>query len=85
MTPQTEPVRVAIVGAGTIAHGRHLPMQRGQRPVSSGHDGRRSMELSTGLYRAAVSGRPVLRADLGPDSPHYARPGGELAAAGRRR
>lgn len=60
-------------------------MQRGKRPASSGHDGRRSMELITGLYQAAVSGRPVLRADLGPGSPHCARLGGELAAAGDRR
>ncbi|WP_279536605.1 Gfo/Idh/MocA family protein [Actinorugispora endophytica] len=55
-------------------------MDSGVRPPASGDDGRRSMELITGLYRSAVTGRPVLRSELGPGSPFYERLDG-----GRRR
>lgn len=46
-------------------------MDRGERPPASGADGRRSLELITGLYESAITGRPVLRADLAPGNPFY--------------
>jgi predicted dehydrogenase len=46
-------------------------MDRGERPDTSGAGGRRSMELITGLYQSAITGRPVLRAELEPGNPFY--------------
>ena len=46
-------------------------MDRGERPEASGADGRRSMELITGLYQSAITGRPVLRGELAPGNPFY--------------
>ncbi|GAB6897099.1 Gfo/Idh/MocA family protein [Kineosporia succinea] len=46
-------------------------MDAGVRPPASGHDGRRSLELVTGLYQSAITGRPVLRTDLTEDNPFY--------------
>jgi predicted dehydrogenase len=43
--------------------------ERRERPRASGPDGRRSLELITGMYRSAVSGRTVLRSELTPDDP----------------
>jgi predicted dehydrogenase len=48
-------------------------MDRRERPPASGADGRRSMELITGLYQSAVTGRPVLRDELVPGNPFYDR------------
>jgi predicted dehydrogenase len=46
-------------------------MDRGERPEVSGHDGRISLELITGLYESAITGRPVLRSELAPGNPFY--------------
>jgi predicted dehydrogenase len=46
-------------------------MDRGERPEVSGHDGRISLELITGLYQSAITGRPVLRSELVPGNPFY--------------
>jgi predicted dehydrogenase len=46
-------------------------MDRGERPPASGADGRRSLELVTGLYQSAITGRPVLRSELAPGTPFY--------------
>ncbi|GAA1285162.1 Gfo/Idh/MocA family oxidoreductase [Pseudonocardia aurantiaca] len=46
-------------------------MDRGERPAASGADGRRSMELISGLYQSAITGRPVLRSELEPGNPFY--------------
>jgi predicted dehydrogenase len=46
-------------------------MDRGERPPASGPDGRRSMELITGLYQSAITGRPVTRDELEPGNPFY--------------
>ncbi|HLU55650.1 MAG TPA: Gfo/Idh/MocA family oxidoreductase [Pseudonocardia sp.] len=55
-----------------LAH--HLrAMDRRERPPASGADGRRSMELITGLYQSAITGRPVLRSELVPGNPFYDR------------
>ncbi|WP_346433779.1 Gfo/Idh/MocA family oxidoreductase [Nonomuraea composti] len=43
--------------------------ERGERPPASGADARRAMEFVTGLYASAFTGRPVLRAEITPDSP----------------
>ncbi|SFN91529.1 Predicted dehydrogenase [Geodermatophilus obscurus] len=55
---------------------------RRERPLVSGRQGRETMELVTGIYRSAATGRSVARADLVPGSPHYDRFGGELLTAG---
>ncbi|MER6172570.1 Gfo/Idh/MocA family oxidoreductase [Streptosporangium sp. NPDC001681] len=47
--------------------------ERGERPPMSGPEGRRSLELITGLYASAFTGRPVLRTDLTRDHPFYHR------------
>jgi predicted dehydrogenase len=46
-------------------------MDRRERPPASGADGRRSMELITGLYQSAITGRPVQRSELAPGNPFY--------------
>ena len=46
-------------------------MDRDERPAASGADGRRSMELISGLYQSAITGLPVLRSDLEPGNPFY--------------
>lgn len=46
-------------------------MQAGRRPVTSGAGGRQSLELITGMYKSALTGRPVTRAELGPDDSFY--------------
>jgi hypothetical protein len=43
----------------------------GVRPRCSGEDGRRSLEFITGLYRSAITGKPVLRSELTPADPFY--------------
>ncbi|GAA3022874.1 Gfo/Idh/MocA family oxidoreductase [Streptosporangium longisporum] len=47
--------------------------ERGGPPPMGGADGRRALELITGLYASAATGRPVLRADLVPGHPFYDR------------
>ena len=57
-------------------------MERGERPRASGHDGRRALELVTGMYRSAILGGTVRRRDLTPDSGfHHAMHGGDPRAA----
>ncbi|GGK78332.1 oxidoreductase [Planomonospora parontospora subsp. parontospora] len=51
---------------------------RGERPPASGADGRRAMEFVTGLYASALTGRPVRREEITPDSPFYHRLDGGL-------
>jgi predicted dehydrogenase len=48
-------------------------MDAGVRPPASGADGRRSLELVTGLYQSAITRLPVLRSDLAPGNPFYRR------------
>jgi predicted dehydrogenase len=43
--------------------------EAGMRPQAGGADGRRVMELITGMYRSAVTGERVRRADLTADDP----------------
>ncbi|WP_197513042.1 hypothetical protein [Tessaracoccus coleopterorum] len=63
---------------------RHLvdAMGRGVRPRVSGDDGRRVLELIAGMYKSALTGRRVTRAELTPDDPFYhAMPGTDPAEA----
>jgi predicted dehydrogenase len=46
-------------------------MDRAERPAVSGADGRRSLELITGLYQSAITGSPVNRGELEPGNPFY--------------
>jgi predicted dehydrogenase len=52
-------------------------MAAGVRPPGSGADGRRAMELITAIYRAAATGVPVRRGEIGPDDPFYASLGAQ--------
>ncbi|WP_304451448.1 Gfo/Idh/MocA family protein [Nocardiopsis sp. YSL2] len=57
-------------------------MERGERPRAGGHDGRRALELVTGMYRSAILGGTVRRRDLTPGSGFYhAMHGGDPHAA----
>lgn len=47
--------------------------EQGERPASSGADGRRILEFITALYKAAFTGRPVRRAEILADDPSYHR------------
>ena len=65
-------------------------MERGERPVASGADGRRVLELIAGMYTSALTGRTVRREELTPDHPfasamHGGDPGGATATLGAAR
>ena len=65
-------------------------MERGERPVASGVDGRRVLELIAGMYASALTGRTVRREELTPEHPfatamHGGDPGGATATLGARR
>jgi predicted dehydrogenase len=60
------------------SHGAQLrclldSMDRGERPATSGAAGRQTLELVTGLYQSAFTGRPVRREQITPDNPFYQR------------
>ncbi|WP_089105669.1 Gfo/Idh/MocA family protein [Streptomyces hyaluromycini] len=46
-------------------------MRAGERPRSSGADGRTSLELVTALYKAAFTGTTVRAGEIGPGDPYY--------------
>ncbi|MCP3016910.1 Gfo/Idh/MocA family oxidoreductase [Nocardiopsis dassonvillei] len=57
-------------------------MERGERPRASGPDGRRALELVTGMYRSALTGTTARRRDLTPDDGFYhAMHGGDADTA----
>ncbi len=74
-----EPERVATWAPETDEASSHEAQARifldamdaGVRPPASGADGRRSLELVTGLYQSAITGLPVRRSDLAPGNPFY--------------
>ncbi|MFF5248649.1 Gfo/Idh/MocA family protein [Streptosporangium sp. NPDC000095] len=51
---------------------------REERPPASGHDGRRTLELVTAIYRSAFTGTTVARTDLTPGDPFYHRLHGDV-------
>jgi predicted dehydrogenase len=46
-------------------------MERGERPPTSGAQGRQTLELVTGIYQSAFNGRPVRRSEITAASPFY--------------
>lgn len=46
-------------------------MEKGERPRSSGRDGRRSLEFVAALYKSAFTARPVFAGEIGPGDPYY--------------
>lgn len=67
------------------SHTAQLPhvlaaLRAGTRPPSSGADGRRSLEFVAALYKAALTGLPVLAGEIGPGDPFYASMDGGLAS-----
>jgi predicted dehydrogenase len=46
-------------------------MRAGERPRSSGPDGRTSLELITALYKSAFTDTTVRRGEVGPGDPYY--------------
>ncbi|MBB6348806.1 putative dehydrogenase [Nonomuraea muscovyensis] len=46
-------------------------LRAGRRPRGSGEDGRRSLELVTAMYKAALTGRTVRAGEIGPGDPFY--------------
>lgn len=46
-------------------------LRNGRRPGVTGPALRRTMEIVTGIYASAFTGRTVTRAELGPDNPFY--------------
>ncbi|KPI11173.1 oxidoreductase domain protein [Actinobacteria bacterium OK074] len=46
-------------------------MRAGERPRSSGADGRTSLELITALYKSAFTDTTVHAGDIGPEDPYY--------------
>jgi predicted dehydrogenase len=61
------------VPSSHIAQLRELvaSMRAGERPRSSGEDGRKSLELVTALYKSAFTDTTVRRGDIGPGDPYY--------------
>lgn len=46
-------------------------MDKGERPLVSGVEARRTIEFITALYKAALTGAPVRRGEITPDDPFY--------------
>jgi predicted dehydrogenase len=70
----------AVAGAVEVpsSHGAQLTAlldcyERGERPATSGAGGRQTLEFVTGLYKSALTARPVLRSELVPGDPFYHR------------
>ncbi len=51
---------------------------RGEHPPASGADGRQALECVTALYKAAITGQPVLRGSIQPGDPFYDRLNGGM-------
>ena len=54
-------------------------MDAGRRPLTSGPDARRTLELLTALYKSAFTGQPVTRDSIRPGDPFYSALNGGLA------
>ncbi|MEV5339880.1 Gfo/Idh/MocA family oxidoreductase [Streptomyces sp. NPDC052676] len=63
----------ADVPSSHLAQLRELvaSMRAGERPRSSGADGRKSLELVTALYKSAFTDTTVRRGGIGPGDPYY--------------
>lgn len=58
-------------------------MDKGERPLVSGHEARRTIEFITALYKAALTGRPVRRGEIVPGDPFYTTLHGGYAKPGQ--
>lgn len=54
-------------------------MDNGQRPLTSGPDARRTLELLTAIYKSAFTGDPVTRGSIKPGDPFYSALHGGMA------
>jgi predicted dehydrogenase len=54
-------------------------MDGGVRPLTSGADARRTLELLTAIYKSAFTGEPVMRGSISPGSPFYTALHGGMA------
>jgi predicted dehydrogenase len=54
-------------------------LDAGRRPLTSGPDARRTLELLTALYKSAFTGQPVTRGSIRPGDPFYDSLHGGLA------
>lgn len=54
-------------------------LDAGRRPLTSGADARRTLELLTAIYKSAFTGQPVLRDSIQPGDPFYNALHGGLA------
>ena len=54
-------------------------MDAGRRPLTSGDDARRTLELLTALYKSAFTGEPVTRGSIKPGDPFYTALNGGLS------
>lgn len=52
-------------------------MKRGERPVASGDDVRRTIAFITALYKAAITGHPTQRGEITKEDPFYYNLGGK--------
>jgi len=78
---QAKPAAVAST------HGAQLvalldSMARGEQPLVSGPEARRTIAFVTALYKAAVTGAPVYPGTIRADDPFYTRISGTAGAAG---
>jgi predicted dehydrogenase len=65
-----------IPGAGRASHAAVLAhvlqcMERGERPLTSGAEARRTVEFVLSLYKAAFTRQPVRRGSIEPGDPYY--------------
>jgi predicted dehydrogenase len=54
-------------------------LDAGRRPLTSGDDARRTLELLTALYKSAFTGQPILRDSIKPGDPFYTALHGGMA------
>lgn len=69
------------VGASHAAQLAHFvaDFDAGRRPLASGADARRTLELLTAVYKSAFTGLPVKRGSIQPGDPFYTALNGGLA------
>ncbi len=68
----------ALAGSPNVTSGHEVQlaeildsMERGEPPPVTGDDARRILEFIASLYKAAMTGQPVLRGEITPADPYY--------------
>jgi predicted dehydrogenase len=59
-------------------------MAAGTRPLTSGHEARRTLELLTAIYKSAFTGQAVTAGTIGPGDPFYTNVHGGMSIPGGR-